>query len=1223
MKNDIKELLNERILILDGAMGTQIQGAGLDEGGFRGERFASHTKELRGNNDLLCLTQPDLVRNIHGAYLDAGADIIETNSFNANRISQAEYGLAEYAREMSIAAARLAREAADAAQRRDASRPRYVAGVIGPTGSTASISPDVNRPEFRAVTFDDLVNAYIENIDGLLEGGADLLLIETVFDTLNAKAAVWAAEAVMESRGVKVPLMISGTITDASGRTLTGQKVEAFLVSLLHSSTLLSLGLNCALGADDLRPHVEELAQKAPCFVSVHPNAGLPNAFGGYDQTPEMMAGIIKEFAAAGWLNIVGGCCGTTPEHIRAIRLAVAEYSPRKVPPRPEKGWLSGLEALSITPETNFVNVGERTNVAGSRRFLRLIKEGNYAEAVQVAHDQVENGAQIIDVNMDEGMLDSANEMTVFLNMLAGEPDVARVPVMIDSSRWDVIEAGLKCVQGKAVVNSISLKEGEQSFLEQARKARRYGAAVLVMAFDEKGQADTLERRMAICHRAYKLLTVEAGFIPQDIIFDPNIFAIATGIEAHRGYAADYIEAVRRIKAELPGVLVSGGVSNVSFSFRGNNAVREVLHSVFLYHAIRAGMDMGIVNAGQLTVYDEIDPEVRKIVEDAVLNRTDEAGERLLELAEKMRGTVAEEEAAESPEWRQASVEERLKHALVKGVNRFIEADVEEARLQAERPLDVIEGPLMAGMKEVGRLFGAGKMFLPQVVKSARVMKQAVAVLTPYLEQSSAADVSRGSSAGRIVLATVKGDVHDIGKNIVKIVLQCNNYQVIDLGVMVPAKTILEEARAVNADAIGLSGLITPSLDEMVHVAAEMQREGFDIPLLIGGATTSPLHVAVKIAPEYRAPVVHVQDASQSAGVAAGLFSKERRDAYAADIAAQQAAIREQYAGRKPRDLLSLQQARSNALRLDWSTYKPVRPLKPGITVLEDQPLAPLIPFIDWNPLFYAWNLKGAFPALLDDAEKGEEARRIYEDARVLLDRIVRERLYTARGVVGLYAANSCGDTIELYSDYERTHTLAGFPMLRQQIRKAEGQPNLCMADFVAPVESDITDTVGLLVVTAGHGAKELEAQFSAAGDDYQAIMARLLADRLSGAFAQFLDRRVRRELWGFAPEEAISQQQDYEVESFRPAPGYPILPDHTLKRELFDVLDAVKHTGVNLTESYMMDPESAVCAFLLAQPAARYFDVGQLGEDQLGEYAHRRGMEREALKHWLARGVL
>jgi 5-methyltetrahydrofolate--homocysteine methyltransferase len=1213
----LEPLLARRILVLDGAMGTMIQGYGLGEREYRGERFRDWPRDLKGNSDLLCLTQPQVIREIHGAYLEAGADIIETNSFTSNHPSQADYGLEELVFELNRAAATLAREAADDFERRDPETPRFVAGALGPTNRTASISADVNDPAARNISYDDLVETYAEAARGLLDGGADLLLIETIFDTLNAKAAIFAIEALFERRGERVPVMISGTITDASGRTLSGQTTEAFWHSVAHARPL-SVGLNCALGARQLRQYIQDLSRVAPVHVSAYPNAGLPNEFGEYDESAELMSGVLREFAEQGLVNLVGGCCGTTPTHIRAIAEAVRDLPPRQPPTVPPRCRLSGLEPLTIGPESLFVNVGERTNVTGSRQFARLVLAGDYEAALEVARQQVENGAQIIDVNMDEGMLDSEHAMTTFLRLAASEPGISRVPVMIDSSRWSVLEAGLKCIQGKGVVNSISLKEGEDEFVRQATLVRRYGSAVVVMAFDEQGQADTVERKVAICARSYRILTERVGFPPEDVILDPNIFAIGTGIEEHTGYALAYIEAARRIKATLPHALVSGGVSNVSFAFRGNDAVREAIHAVFLYHAIAAGMDMGIVNAGQLAVYDDIPPDLLRRVEDVVLNRRPDATDRLLEVADTVKGRASGREADLA--WRAEPVGKRLSHALVEGITDYIVEDTEEARLQAAHPIEVIEGPLMDGMNVVGDLFGAGKMFLPQVVKSARVMKKAVAHLIPYLE----AERERGTAAhtnGKVLLATVKGDVHDIGKNIVGVVLQCNNYEIIDLGVMVPAARILETARREGVDVIGLSGLITPSLEEMRFVAGELERSGLGVPLLIGGATTSRVHTAVKIAPEYRGPTVHVLDASRAVGVAGSLLSPGLRDEFAAGVAAEYQEIRRDRAGRRATETRQpIAAARAKRLVPDWSRTPPV-PCFTGVRAFDDYPLGELVERIDWTPFFQTWELAGHYPAILDDPAKGPAARSLFADATALLDRIVRDRLLRARGVLGFFPAAAVGDDIEVYRQADRRDQLAVIHTLRQQMAKQTGRPNLALADFVAPAESGVTDWIGAFAVTTGHGLEELVAQFKAQQDDYSAILATALADRLAEAFAERLHERVRREFWGYAPDEALENEDlvRERYQGIRPAPGYPACPDHTEKATLFALLGAEERAGIRLTESFAMLPGAAVSGYFFWRPEAQYFGVGKVDRDQVEDYARRKGMDLAAAERWLA----
>ena len=1218
MTHPLEALLREKILLLDGAMGTMIQRARLAEEDYRGARFRDWPRELRGNNDLLSLTQPRLVRDIHAQYLQAGADVIETNTFNSTSIALADYGMESLAREFNRAAAALARDAVRDWGSKTPHQPRFVAGVLGPTNKTASISPDVNDPGFRAVSFDELVGAYAEAIAGLLEGGVDLLLVETVFDTLNAKAALFAIEDSFARSGQRLPVIVSGTITDASGRTLSGQTAEAFYNSVRHARPL-AVGLNCALGAKELRPYVEELARIAETYVSCHPNAGLPNAFGEYDDTPESMAEHAAEWARLGWLNIAGGCCGTTPEHIRAIGEALRPIAPRPLRQRPAALRLSGLEPLNVDQQSLFVNIGERTNVTGSKAFARLVLAGDYAGALAVARQQVENGAQVIDVNMDEAMLDSERAMGTFLRLVAAEPDIARVPIMIDSSKWSVIEAGLKCVQGKPIVNSISMKEGEAEFLRQAALCQRYGAAVVVMAFDEKGQADTLERRIQVSRRAYELLTTRAGFAPEDIIFDPNIFAVATGLEEHNRYAIDFIEAVRWIRANLPQTRVSGGVSNLSFSFRGNDAVREAMHTAFLYHAIRAGLSMGIVNAGQLGVYEQIEPELRQRVEDVLFDRRPDATERLVEFAATVKAGARESTKDEA--WRAASVEQRLAHALVNGIASHVIADTEEARRKYARPIEVIEGPLMDGMNVVGDLFGAGKMFLPQVVKSARVMKQAVAHLVPFIEAEKARSGEAGRSKGKLVLATVKGDVHDIGKNIVAVVLQCNNYEVVNLGVMVPAETILETARREQADAIGLSGLITPSLEEMAHVAKEMERTRFKLPLLIGGATTSRAHTAVKIAPNYSGAVVYVPDASRSVPVVQNLLS-EKRETYLAEVRADYERIREQHRDKKgPGPLHAIAEARARGHKTDWKSYVPPKPAKIGITVLRRYPLAELVDYIDWGPFFQAWELSGPYPKILEDPVVGEAARKLFAEAQETLGRIVRDNLVEANGVCAIYpAAQVDGDDIEIYADEERRQRLMTWHNLRQQNHKPEGRANLCLADFVAPKASGVRDWVGAFAVSAG-GIEQRVAELEKRGDDYNAIMLKVLADRLAEAFAERLHERVRREFWGYASEEKLSNR-DLIAERYRgirPAPGYPACPDHTAKGPLFRLLDAEKNAAMKLTESFAMLPASAVSGFYLSHPDAAYFAVGKLGRDQVEDYARRAACSVAEAEKWLA----
>jgi len=1216
----------ERILVLDGAMGTMIQGLQFDEAAFRGERFKDFHRDVRGNNDLLILTQAQAIEDIHAAYLRAGADIVATNTFSSTSIAQADYDMSELAYELNRDGARLARAAAERVSAEDG-RPRFVAGALGPTNRTASISPDVANPGYRAVTFDDLRAAYGEQIKGLLDGGVDLLLVETIFDTLNAKAALYAISEITEERGVDVPVMISGTITDKSGRLLSGQMPEAFWNSVRHARPI-TIGFNCALGAEDLRAHIADIGRVADTLVCAYPNAGLPNEFGQYDESPEYMARLIGEFAEAGLVNIVGGCCGTTPDHIAAIAAAVAPHQPRVVPAIEPRLRLSGLEPFELTPAIPFVNVGERTNVTGSARFRKLITAGDYTAALQVARDQVENGAQIIDVNMDEGLLDSEKAMVTFLNLVAAEPDIARVPVMVDSSKFTVIEAGLKCLQGKPVVNSISLKEGEEKFLHEARIARRHGAAVVVMAFDETGQADTFARKTEICKRAYDILVNQVDFPPEDIIFDPNIFAIATGLEEHNNYGVDFIEATRWIRKNLPGAHISGGVSNLSFSFRGNEPVREAMHSVFLYHAIHAGMDMGIVNAGQMIVYDDIDPELRQVCEDVILNRDPGAPERLLALAEKFRGKERQTKEADLA-WREWPVEKRLSHALVHGITEFIEEDTEAARLTADRPLGVIEGPLMAGMNIVGDLFGDGKMFLPQVVKSARVMKQAVAYLMPFMEEEKARNLAAGategrnSGAGKIVLATVKGDVHDIGKNIVGIVLQCNNFEVIDLGVMVPAAKIIETAKAENADIIGLSGLITPSLDEMSFLAGEMERHGMKMPLLIGGATTSRVHTAVKIDPNYRGgPVVHVNDASRAVGVASSLLSLEKREAYAADIRAEYAKISAAHLrAQADKKRLTLAAARANAVPVDFAAAPPKKPSFIGIRSFDDYDLAELAEYIDWTPFFQTWELAGRFPAILDDSVVGEVARSLYDDARKMLDLIIKEKWFRARATIGFWPANTVGDDIALYADETRKQKIATLHTLRQQLEKREGRFNAALSDFIAPASSGVPDYVGGFVVTAGIGEDAVADRFKNANDDYSSILCKALADRLAEAFAERMHQRVRKEFWGYAPDEALSSDELIleKYQGIRPAPGYPAQPDHTEKKTLFELLDAENSAGVKLTESFAMWPGSSVSGLYFAHPESFYFGVGKIERDQVEDYAARKDMTVAEIERWLA----
>jgi 5-methyltetrahydrofolate--homocysteine methyltransferase len=1203
----LADLIARRIVIIDGAMGTMVQSRDLEEADFRGERFADWGQDLKGNNDLLSLTRPDIVYDIHCEYLAAGADIIETNTFTATAVSQADYGLEDIVYELNREAAAIARRAADDVTA-ETGRRRFVAGILGPTNRTASLSPDVNDPGFRNIRFDDLVADYANAARGLLDGGSDLLMIETVFDTLNAKAAVFALTGLFEERGAKTPVMISGTITDASGRTLSGQTTEAFWYAVRHAEPL-AIGLNCALGAEQLRPYVEELSRVADVPVSVHPNAGLPNEFGGYDQTPEEIAELLREFADSGFVNIVGGCCGTTPAHIEAIAKALDGAAPRRVPEIEPACRLAGLEPLVIDESSLFVNVGERTNVTGSARFRRLIEGDAYTEALEVALQQVENGAQIVDINMDEGMLDSAACMQRFLDLLAAEPDIARVPIMLDSSRWEVIETGLKCVQGKAVVNSISLKEGEASFLEQARLVRRYGAAVIVMAFDEQGQAETLERRVEICTRAYRLLTETVGLPAEDIIFDPNIFAVATGIAEHNPYAVDFVGATRAIKEQLPNALVSGGVSNVSFSFRGNNAVREAMHSVFLYHAIRAGMDMGIVNAGQLAIYEEIPGELRDAVEDVILNRREDGTERLLDVAERFRSDGGSAAPERDTAWRDWPVNKRLAHALVKGITEFIVADTEEARLEAQRPLDVIEGPLMDGMNVVGDLFGEGKMFLPQVVKSARVMKQAVAHLIPYIE---AAKDGVASTKGKVLMATVKGDVHDIGKNIVGVVLQCNNFEVIDLGVMVPGEKILTVARDEGVDFIGLSGLITPSLDEMVRVASEMERQGFEIPLLIGGATTSPAHTAVKIDPVYEGPVVYVKDASRAVGVVQKLASPTERSSFVADIADAHASKRERHRGRRVKaPALAIDEARANRLEGGWTDYQPPVPVKPGVHQYDEIPLESLVDYIDWMPFFNAWQFSGRFPDILENPATAEAAGSLYSDARRMLDTVIREEWLRANAVVGMLPAAASDDDVIVYGEDHSAGPVAAFNFLREQRRKGDGKPNLCLADFIAPAADGVRDWLGCFAVCAGHGIDEHVARFEAAHDDYSAIVLKALADRLAEALAERMHEQVRREIWAYHPGEDLDNEAliAERYRGIRPAPGYPACPDHSHKRTIWSLLDVERRLDLQLTESCAMWPSAAVSGFYFSHPESRYFAVGKIDRDQVENYAHRAGI--------------
>ena len=1237
-------VLQDRILVLDGAMGTMIQEQKLQEDDYRGERFADWPSDLKGNNDLLSLTQPDLIRRIHREYLDAGADVVETNTFNAQRISMADYDMQDLAYELNFESARLARAECDAAEERNPDRQRWVLGTLGPTNRTASISPDVNDPGARNTSYEELVGAYREQAEGLVDGGADLLMIETIFDTLNAKAAIFALESLFDDRGRRWPIIISGTITDASGRTLSGQVTEAFWNSVRHANPLL-IGLNCALGASEMRPYVAELSRIADCFVSCHPNAGLPNAFGEYDESPDQMAKVLDEFAHSGLVNLVGGCCGTSPAHIEAIAEVVRGQAPRNRAEVEPAMRLSGLEPLTIDDDSLFVNIGERTNITGSARFRRLIKEGDYPTALSVARQQVENGAQVIDINMDEGMIDGIAAMDRFTKLIAGEPDISRVPVMIDSSKWSVIEAGLRNVQGKPIVNSISMKEGEEQFIEQARLCRRYGAAVVVMAFDTDGQADNLQRRKDICARAYEILTEQVGFPAEDIIFDPNVFAVATGIEEHANYGVDFIEAARWIKQNLPGALISGGISNVSFSFRGNNPVREAIHAVFLYYAIAAGLDMGIVNAGALTVYDEVDPELRERIEDVILNRRSDSTERLLEIAGRFAGDGSTPEV-EDEAWRSMPVSERITHALVKGIDDYAESDTEELRQEISarggRPIEVIEGPLMAGMNVVGDLFGAGKMFLPQVVKSARVMKKAVAYLIPFIEaEKKPGDAERAK--GKVVMATVKGDVHDIGKNIVGVVLQCNNYDVVDLGVMVPPQKILDTAVEEKADVIGLSGLITPSLDEMVNLASEMERQGFDIPLLIGGATTSRAHTAVKVTPQYHGPVIWVKDASRSVPVVAALLSDEQRPQLLADTKADYDSLRDRHNAKlNDRPLLTLAEARANKTPIDWTDHQPVRPWMlqqqardfsaimehPGqsetqfVRVFEHYPLSELREYIDWQPFFNAWEMKGKFPDILNNPATGETARKLFDEGQQMLDTLIKEEWLQANGVFGLFPANQVGDDdIEVYTDESRSEVRMVLQGMRQQGKHRAGIPNRCLSDFVAPKETGLADYVGAFAVTAGLGSTEKIMEFKKELDDYSAILLESLADRLAEAFAERMHERVRREFWGYVPDEALDNEAliAEKYAGIRPAPGYPACPDHTEKRNIWDLLDVTARTGIELTDSMAMWPGAAVSGWYFSHPASQYFVVGRIGEDQVDEYAERKGWSKAEAERWLS----
>ncbi|EGU41438.1 methionine synthase [Vibrio splendidus] len=1220
VRQKIDALLKQRILLIDGGMGTMIQDYKLEEQDYRGERFADWHSDLKGNNDLLVLTQPKLIKDIHSQYLEAGADILETNTFNATTIAMADYDMESLSEEINFAAAKLAREAADEWTAKTPEKPRFVAGVLGPTNRTCSISPDVNDPGYRNVSFDELVKAYSESTRALIKGGSDLILIETIFDTLNAKACAFAVESVFEEVGVTLPVMISGTITDASGRTLSGQTTEAFYNALRHVKPI-SFGLNCALGPDELREYVGEMSRISESYVSAHPNAGLPNAFGEYDLSSEDMAEHVKEWAESGFLNLIGGCCGTTPEHIRQMAEAVEGVAPRQLPDLPVSCRLSGLEPLTIAKESLFVNVGERTNVTGSARFKRLIKEELYDEALSVAREQVENGAQIIDINMDEGMLDAEACMVKFLNLCASEPEISKVPVMVDSSKWEVIEAGLKCIQGKGIVNSISLKEGKEKFVEQAKLVRRYGAAVIVMAFDEVGQADTRERKVEICTNAYNILVDEVGFPPEDIIFDPNIFAVATGIEEHNNYAVDFIDAIGDIKRDLPHAMISGGVSNVSFSFRGNNYVREAIHAVFLYHCFKNGMDMGIVNAGQLEIYDNVPEDLRDAVEDVVLNRREDSTERLLDMAtEYLERAVGKVEDKSALEWRTWPVEKRLEHSLVKGITDFIVEDTEEARVNSARPIEVIEGPLMDGMNVVGDLFGAGKMFLPQVVKSARVMKQAVAHLEPFINASKQV----GASNGKILLATVKGDVHDIGKNIVGVVLQCNNYDIIDLGVMVSCEQILKVAKEENVDIIGLSGLITPSLDEMVHVAKEMERQGFELPLLIGGATTSKAHTAVKIEQNYSEPVVYVNNASRAVGVCTSLLSEELKPAFVEKLDLDYERVRDQHNRKKPRTKpVTLEQARANKVAIDWDAYTPPAPAKPGVHVFNDFDVATLRNYIDWTPFFMTWSLVGKYPAILDHEEVGEEAKRLFKDANELLDRVEKEKLLEARGMCAMFPANSVGDDIEVYTDESRTEVLKVLHNLRQQTEKPKGF-NYCLSDYIAPKESGKADWIGGFAVTGGIGERELADEYKANGDDYNAIMIQAVADRLAEAFAEYLHQEVRKDIWGYAPDEDLSNDDliREKYQGIRPAPGYPACPEHTEKGTLWELMDVEKTIDMSLTSSYAMWPGASVSGMYFSHPDSRYFAIAQIQQDQVDSYADRKGWDMLEAEKWLGPNI-
>jgi len=1225
---DIYQEITERVLVLDGAMGTMIQRYKLSEADYRGERFRDFKRDLKGNNDLLSITQPQIIREIHAAYLEAGADIIETNTFNANAISQADYGMESMAYELNLASAKIARSCADEFTRHNPSKPRFVAGALGPTNKTASLSPDVNDPGYRAISFEQLYNAYYTQAEGLLDGGVDALLVETIFDTLNAKAALFAIQNLLEKRGIKIPIMVSGTITDLSGRTLSGQTVEAFLNSVSHVD-LFSIGFNCALGAKELRPFVEEIARKAPFYTSVYPNAGLPNQFGEYDDTPEEMSSQIKDFLDNRFINIVGGCCGTTPEHIRAFA-RLAENAPvREMPPPTDSLKLSGLEPLVYFPGSNFINIGERTNVAGSKVFARLIRDEKFEEALIIARQQVENGAQVIDINMDDAMLDAEKSMVRFLNLLSADPDIARVPVMIDSSKWHVIEAGLKCLQGKAIVNSISLKDGEEAFKDKARKIKKYGAAVIVMAFDEEGQAVSFERKIEICKRAYDILTKEINFHPSDIIFDPNVLTIGTGMDEHNNYAIDFINTVKWIKQNLPHARVSGGISNLSFSFRGNDTLREAMHSAFLYHANRAGLDMGIVNAGNLPVYDEIPRDLLQMVEDVILNRRKDATERLIAYAEKVKSKAGKEEKVE--EWRSGTVQERLKHALVRGILDHIEEDTEEARVQYPRSLDVIEGPLMDGMNIVGDLFGSGKMFLPQVVKSARVMKKAVAVLEPYIQAEkllAPLPLGRGlRSAGRkILLATVKGDVHDIGKNIVGVVLGCNNYEVIDLGVMVPAERILQAAKELDVDVIGLSGLITPSLEEMAYMAAEMKRLNFDIPLLIGGATTSEIHTAVKIATQYDHPVIHVRDASRCVGVLSNLLSPENKEKYAGEIRNKYVELKTKYENRKKEEVfISLEEARKNRLKVNWDEVQIKKPAFLGNHTLIDYPLEELVKYIDWTFFFHAWKIPGKYPEIFNDPLKGEEARKLFEDAQCMIAEVIEKKMLQAKGVFGFYPARAVGEDVNIYKDEQGVKQFSTLHFLRNQEKKGAGTPNLSLADFIAPKDTGIVDYIGVFAVTAGIGIEKWVKHYEDDLDDYSSFMLKILADRFAEAFAERLHERVRKEFWGYAIDENIpvSEMLREEYAGIRPAPGYPGCPEHSEKRTIFDLLEAEKNTGIVLTENFAMYPAAAVSGYYFSHEFSQYFNLGKVSAEQVEDYAKRKKIPVEQAKKYLRQNLI